>query len=70
VLLDDGAWPDQTTPRLQVGDVTVTEGTAGAVAAVFTVALSAASSQTITVAYAIANGNANAGSDYQTGSVR
>ena len=68
MLLDDGAWPDQTTPRLQVGDVTVTEGNTGAVAAVFTVTPSVASSQKITVAYATANGSATAGSDYQTGS--
>src|SRR5262249_52121240 len=45
--------------------VTVTEGNSGTVAAKFTVNLSASSTQTITVAYATADGTATAGSDYQ-----
>ncbi len=51
-------------PSLSIDDVTVTEGNAGTVDAVFTVTLSAASTQTVTVNYATANGTATAGSDY------
>ena len=40
------------------------EGNSGTVNATFTVTLSEASSQTVTVAYATANGTATAGSDY------
>jgi hypothetical protein len=65
VLRNDGDWPDQTTPRLRIGDVTVTERNSGAIAAVFTVTLSAPSTQSITVAYATGDGTATAGSDYQ-----
>ena len=52
---DDGA------PVLSIGDVTVAEGGG---TATFTVTLSAASGQTVTVGYATANGTATAGSDY------
>ena len=51
-----------------IGDVTVTEGNTGTRAATFTVTLSAASGQPVTVAYATANGTATAGSDYQAAS--
>ena len=51
-------------PTLSINDVTVTEGNAGTVAAVFTATLSAASSQAVTVNFATANGTATAGSDY------
>jgi hypothetical protein len=68
VLRNDGDWPDQTTPRLRIGDVTVTERNSGAIAAVFTVTLSAPSTQSITVAYATGDGTATAGSDYQAAS--
>ena len=51
-------------PILSINDVTVTEGNAGTVQAIFTVSLSAASSQVVTVDYATANGTATAGSDY------
>jgi hypothetical protein len=50
---------------LSVGDVTITEGNTGTQTATFTVTLSAASNQTITVAYGTANGTATVGSDYQ-----
>ena len=50
--------------RLSIGDVTLVEGQQRPAQAVFTVSLSAASSQTITVNYATANGTATAGSDY------
>ena len=49
---------------VSVGDVTVTEGDAGAVSAVFTLSLSAAVAQTVTVQYATADGSAVAGADY------
>jgi ELWxxDGT repeat protein len=51
-------------PALTVGDATVTEGNAGTRAATFTVTLSAASNQPVTVSYATANGAATAPSDY------
>ena len=70
VLLNDGDWLDLNAPRLRIGDVTVTEGNTGTVTAVFTVTLSVASDQPVTVAYATGNGTATAGSDYQTASAR
>jgi len=48
--------------------VTVTEGNTGTAAATFTVTLSAASTDPITVAYATGDGTATAGSDYQAAS--
>ncbi|MBI1903857.1 MAG: calcium-binding protein, partial [Planctomycetia bacterium] len=51
---------------LSIDDVTVTEGNSGTVDAVFTVTLSAASSDMVTADYATANGTATAGSDYVT----
>jgi hypothetical protein len=52
-------------PSLTVGDVTIVEGNTGTRAATFTVTLSAASTQPVTVAYATADGTATAGSDYR-----
>jgi len=52
------------TPSLVINNVSVTEGNTGTQNAVFTVTLSAASGQTVTVNYATANGTATAGSDY------
>jgi hypothetical protein len=49
---------------LSINNVSVAEGNSGTVNAVFTVTLSAASAQTVTVSYATANGTATAGSDY------
>ncbi|HYG83148.1 MAG TPA: Calx-beta domain-containing protein [Pyrinomonadaceae bacterium] len=54
---------NDAAPSLRVGNVAVTEGNA-AVAATFTVTLSAQSAQTVTVKYATANGTALAGRDY------
>jgi Calx-beta domain/FG-GAP-like repeat len=51
-------------PRISVNNVTVTEGNTGSVNAVFTVTLSHASDEAVTVAFATANGTAGAGSDY------
>ena len=57
------------TPRLSVSDATITEGDSGPTAATFTVTLSPASSQTVTVDYATADGTATAaGLDYTTAS--
>jgi hypothetical protein len=50
-------------PTLSIADVTVTE-TNSTINAVFTVSLSPPSAQTVTVAFATANGTAKAGSDY------
>jgi FG-GAP-like repeat/Calx-beta domain len=63
VLFNDGRAP--LPPSLRIGDVTLKEGNTGLVAATFAVTLSAASPDTITVAYAAANGTATADSDYQ-----
>jgi len=55
-------------PLITISDTTVTEANSGTTAATFTVTLSAASTEPVTVAYAIANGSASAGSDYQAAS--
>ena len=66
VLLNDGIWPALDVPSITIGDVTVTEGNVGTVSANFTVTLSTAYSQAVTVHYATADNNATAaGSDYQ-----
>ena len=69
VALNDGNWtpPPPPPPSITMSDVTVTEGNTGTRAATFTVTLSAAYGQPVTVAYATANGTATAG-DYQAGS--
>ena len=51
-------------PTISISDVTVTEGNASTVDAVFTVSLSAATSVPVTVDYATADGTATAGIDY------
>ncbi|HXG10770.1 MAG TPA: Calx-beta domain-containing protein, partial [Gemmataceae bacterium] len=58
---------DDPAPSLRISDVTVTEGNSGTTAAVFTVTLSAASGQTVTVNFATADGTATtvAPADYQ-----
>lgn len=56
---------DDTRPSIRINDVTVTEGDAGSSNAVFTVSLSQASTQNVTVRWATANATAFAGSDYQ-----
>ena len=58
IIDDDG----ETT--ISIDDVTVTEGNGGSVNAVFSVSLSDASGQTVSVGYATADGTATAGSDY------
>lgn len=49
---------------LTINDLSITEGNAGTSIATFNVALSAVSSQTVTVNYATANNTASAGTDY------
>lgn len=51
-------------PQLSINDITVTEGDIGTTNAVFTVNLSAPTTQTVTVNYATANNTATAYSDY------
>ena len=55
---------DDPLPSLSINDVSLTEGNAGTVNAVFTVTLSAASGQTVSVNYATANGTATQPADY------
>jgi len=55
---------DDPLPSLSINDVTVVEGNAGTTNAVFTVTLSAASGQTVTVNYATADGTATQPADY------
>jgi hypothetical protein len=57
-----GAAPVQ--PSISISDATVNEGNSGTTAAVFDVTLSSASTQTINVNYATANGTASSPSDY------
>jgi hypothetical protein len=52
------------TPSLSISDVSQAEGNMGTTNFVFTVTLSAASGQVVTVDYATADGTATAGSDY------
>ncbi len=57
---------DDAPPGLSVNDVTVTEGDAGTVNAVFTVSLSSVSGRAVSVDWATANGTAGSPADYQT----
>lgn len=56
--------PPPPLPTLGVSDPSVNEGASGSHDAVFTVSLSTASAQPVTVAYATADGTAHAGTDY------
>jgi hypothetical protein len=65
VLSNAGDWV-LPPPTLSINDATVTEGNTGTVNAVFTVTLSAAWNQTVTVRYSTADNTATtAGNDYQ-----
>ncbi|MBI2913476.1 MAG: thrombospondin type 3 repeat-containing protein [Chloroflexi bacterium] len=55
---------DDPLPSLSINNVTVAEGNAGTTNAAFTVTLSAASGQVVTVNFATADGTATAGIDY------
>lgn len=56
--------PPPTQGELQIGNVAIVEGNTGSQDAVFTVNLSTASTQAVTVGYATADSTALAGSDY------
>lgn len=61
--------PPSPPPAIRLADApAVTEGNTGTRVATFTVTLSAASNQTVTVDYATSNGTATAGSDYRAAS--
>jgi len=55
-------------PSVSIGDVALAEGNSGTTQFSFTVSLSAASTSTVTVPYATANGTATAGSDFAAAS--
>ena len=55
---------DDDPPSVSIGNVSVTEGDAGATVATLTVSLSGASGKTVTVDYATLAGTAEAGSDF------
>ncbi|HKB19631.1 MAG TPA: Calx-beta domain-containing protein, partial [Gaiellaceae bacterium] len=55
---------DDDQPSISIGDATVTEGNGSTVNASFSVSLSSASGQTVSVGYATADGTATAGNDY------
>jgi len=52
-------------PKISIDDVTAAEGNSGTTGFTFTVSLSAASGQTVSVNYTTADNTAQAGSDYQ-----
>ena len=55
-------------PRISIRDVSKKEGNIGTTAFIFTVSLSAAYDQTVTVNFSTSNGSATAGSDYTASS--
>ncbi|WP_143218430.1 Ig-like domain-containing protein, partial [Acidovorax sp. T1m] len=59
---------DDPTPSLSVANVSQVEGISGSSNQTFTVTLSAASAQAVSVGYATSNGTATAGSDYTASS--
>src|SRR5206468_540484 len=67
-VLDDpqgvGTILDNDPPAISINNVAVTEGNSGTVSATFTLRLSSASGQTVSVHYATADGTAVAGRDY------
>jgi hypothetical protein len=65
--IDIGAFEAQTRPlpTINITDVWLSEGNVGTASATFTVTLSAASPEPVTVAYATSNGSATTVSDFQ-----
>jgi Calx-beta domain/IPT/TIG domain len=61
---DKFTYQQSTAPTVSINSVTLAEGDSGSKNATFTVTLSAASSQTVSVPFSTANGSATAGSDY------
>jgi hypothetical protein len=55
---------DETAPTLSIGDVRIQEGDSGATDAVFTVRLTPASSQPVTIDFSTVDDSALAGTDY------
>jgi len=72
VLLDNqgvGTLNDNDpTPSLSINDLSIAEGDSGTTAVTFTVTLSTASGQTVTVNFATADNTASSASDYQSNS--
>lgn len=64
ILNDDSEDPAPTMPRVSITDASKTEGDSGTSTLEFTVSLSAASSDTITVDFSTGSDTANAGEDY------
>jgi hypothetical protein len=64
ILDDDSPLVPGATPALGINDVSVREGDVGTTNATFTLSLSAASAQPVTVVAQTADGTATAGSDY------
>ena len=63
-ITNDDAAP--ILPRLSINDATAPEGNGGSKPLVFTVTLAPASTQSVTVRYATANGTASMGNDYSS----
>jgi len=57
---------DDSQPAISIGDIIVAEPASGTANATFTISLSTASGQPVTVSYATADGSATAGLDYQS----
>ncbi len=64
VLATSGTVTATAPPSLTINDISVTEGNSGTTPATFTVSLTPASNQTVTVNYATGNLSATAGVDY------
>jgi hypothetical protein len=65
---DIGSFELESQRALSINDIAVNEGNSGTTNATFTVSLSKASAQAVTVSYATAEGTATAGTDYQSSS--
>ena len=64
----NGAAPPPVLPGLSIADAVLTEGDAGSALMNFTVTLSSAATEAVTVQYATADGSALSGLDYQAAS--
>ena len=64
LLASTGAVGEDPLPELSIDDVTMVEGDSGGITATFTVTLSPASDQTVTVDFASADDTATAPDDY------
>ncbi len=68
VLINNRSWPSSGNPSIRINDVTITEGNTSSVFATFTVSLSAAYTQDVSVHWSTVDGSATAGSDYTAAS--